>query len=166
MSEQQQNTVELNVHRVYTKDLTFVFNEKNIPQNPTAEEQAAASAVGFAVDVQVQDLQQNDLVDINVFLNLVIGAQDKPIAKFEIVEGALFVCKGLPEEIKAQALYFDGAAVVWPYITNTLDKLLVRAGLAPLYLGSQDFRTIFQQTLAQRQLEADRAAAENAEAAA
>lgn len=147
----EQNSVELNVHRVYTKDLTYVFNEKNVPVNPTAEENAKATEVGFAVDVQVQDLQQDDLVDINVFLNLVIGDRENPVVKFEVVQGAIYICKGLPDDVKPQALYFDAAATVWPYIANNLDKLLVRSGLPPLYMATQDFRAIFQQTLAQRQ---------------
>ncbi|RIY37177.1 protein-export chaperone SecB [Psittacicella gerlachiana] len=150
MSEQQ-TTVELNIHRVYTKDLSYVFNEKNLPVNASPEENAKATEVGFAVDVQVQDLQQDDLVDINVFLNLIIGPHDNPVAKFEIVQGAIYVCRGLPDSVKPQALYFDAAATVWSYITSKLDKLLLRSGMPPLYLGTQNFRAIFQETLAQRQ---------------
>lgn len=150
MSEKE-NSVELNIHRVYTKDLTYVFDQKNLPVHGSADENARATDVGFAVDVQVQDLQQDDLVDINVFLNLIIGPHDKPIVKFEVIQGAVYVCRGLPDEVKAQALYFDAAATLWPYISSTLDKFLVRSGLPPLFLSTQNFRSIFQQTLAQRQ---------------
>lgn len=147
MSEQQ--TVELNIHRVYTKDLTYVFNQENLIGSST--EAVRSTDVGFAVDVQVQDLQQDDLVDINVFLNLIIGPHDNPIVKFEIIQGAVYVCRGLPDDVKAQALYFDAAATLWPYISSTLDKFLVRSSLPPLFLSTQNFRSIFQQTLAQRQ---------------
>ncbi|RIY32475.1 hypothetical protein CKF54_04675 [Psittacicella hinzii] len=150
MSEQQ-NTVELNILRVYTKDLSYVFNSNNLPVNASAEESAKATEVGFAVDVQVQDLGRDDLVDINVVLNLVIGDRNNPVVKFETVQGALFVCRGLPDQVKPQALYFDGAQTLWPFITNKLDKLLTRSGMPPLFLGTQNFRAIFQETLAQRQ---------------
>lgn len=151
MSEQE-TTVELNIHRVYTKDLSYVFNENNLPVAAhTAEANAKSTEVAFAVDVQVQDLQQDDLVDINVLLNLIIGPRDNPVVKFEIVQGAIFVCRGLAENIKPQALYFDAAATVWSYIVSYLDKLLLRSNMPPLYLGTQNFRAIFQETLAQRQ---------------
>lgn len=156
MSEQQ-NPVEFNVVRVYTKDLTYVFDDAAaaaISQNSSPEELQAATQVGFAVDVQVNDLQQEDLVEVNVLLNLQIGDQARPTAKFEVVQSAIYVCRNLPEEVRAQALYFDAAATLWPYITNTLDKFLTRSGIPPMYLNTQDFRSIFQQTLAQRQMNA------------
>lgn len=152
MSEQN-NSVEFNVVRVYTKDLTYVFNEEAINSASPAD-QENATRVAFAVDVQVNDLEQEDLVEINVLLNLLIGDSEKPTVKFEVVQSAIYVCRNLPEEIRAQALYFDAAATLWPYVTTTLDKFLVRSGIPPMYLNTQDFRAIFQQTLAQRHVEA------------
>lgn len=158
-NEQHLENVELNVLRTYTKDLTFVLNENNFPQSASPEEAERANAIGFAVDVQVHDLQQDDLVDISVFLNLVIGDREAPVVKYEALQGGIFRAKNLPEEVKSQALYYDCAAVLWPFITNNLDNLLVKAGIPPLYLGCQDFRAIFQQTLASRQQQAQAQAA-------
>ena len=65
----------------------------------------------------------------------------------EVQQGGVFRIRGLPDDRLRRVLATNCPGILFPYIRETIDTLVVKGGFPPLMLGSVNFDAMFDEAL-------------------
>jgi preprotein translocase subunit SecB len=81
----------------------------------------------------------------------------------EVEQAGIFQVVGVQGLQLAQVLSSNCPSVLFPYLRETMDNLIVKGSFAPAYLAPVNFEAIFANALRKKQKELQEAAATEAE---
>lgn len=142
----QQQAVQFGLQRVYVKDVSF-----------EAPSGVLAIQPGFQPKVS-QDLGTNvnkvaeDLYEVVLSLTATVKAdEDKTAFLVEVHQAGLFSVKGLEGKQLERLLSSQCPQMLFPYVRELVDSMVVRGGFPPLMLPPINFDALFAQAVAQAQ---------------
>lgn len=145
MSENQQIEVQLRVERMYIKDASF--------ESPGAPSVFASQfQPNFQVDI---NSTVNSLGDHRheVVLAITVTAKrnEEHVAYIaEVHQAGIFEVKGVEGGALRQVQGIACPNMLFPYVREALDGLIVKGGFPPLQLAPVNFDTLFRQAAAQQ----------------
>ena len=133
---------EFALERIYIRDLSFesprapdVFREPWQPQ--------------LQLDI---NSRTNGLTDerYEVVLTVTVHARSgagQTVMIVEVQQGGVFRIRGLPEDRLRRVLATNCPGILFPYVRETIDTLVVKGGFPPLMLAPVNFDAMFDEAL-------------------
>jgi preprotein translocase subunit SecB len=133
---------EFSLERIYIRDLSFesprapeVFREPWQPQ--------------LQLDI---NSRTNSLGDerFEVVVTVTVNGKSpagQTVMIVEVQQGGVFRIRGLPEERLRRVLATNCPGILFPYIRETIDTLVVKGGFPPLMLAPVNFDAMFDEAL-------------------
>ena len=88
-------------------------------------------------------------VVLTVTVNL-RGPDGSSAAIIEVQQAGLFRVRDIPEEQRARMLATLCPNILFPYVRETVDSMMVRGGLPPLHLAPVNFDALFDEAVKRR----------------
>jgi len=142
-TEQQQTSV--SIKKIYLKDTSF--ETPNTPQIFTEEFQPEVS-------VHLQNTATSIAEQIfEVVLNITITTKikDKTAYLIEVQQAGLFEIQGMSKETLPRFLGTYCPHMLFPYLRQTIDDMLMKGGFPAFLLTPVDFDVIYEEQLQQQQ---------------
>ena len=123
-----------------------IYLKKNIFESPN-------SARIFATDWKPEttldlNISHTPLEDdrYEVVVTVEITAQNEEMAAFNLIvdQAAIFVISGFPEDRLEEAINSACPSIIFPYLRETVDHSLLKAGYPPLMLAPINFDAMFK----------------------
>jgi len=151
MTEQATPQPQFALQRIYVKDLSFesplgasLFTMKLTPQ------------VKLDMNTRHSKLD-GDLYEVVLSVTVTATQDDKTAFVVEVQQAGLFGCSNIPEQQLDQVLRAFCPNILFPYLRETVDSLVVRGGLPALQLSPVNFDALYQQAKAQQAAKANEA---------
>jgi preprotein translocase subunit SecB len=82
-----------------------------------------------------------------VTLTVELTAKNEEIAAFNLIidQAAMFIISGFPEDRLDEALNSACPSIIFPYLRETVDQTLLRAGYPPLMLAPINFDMMYKE---------------------
>ncbi len=144
--EQEQPTY--NIAHIYLKNMSF--------ENPKAPESLMKSQgdpkVSMDIGTSSKSLE-NDMrhVSLNVTIKLLSGEDESVIYLVEVDQACIVQIKGFDNETTRRILAVTTPTTLLPYIRETIDSIVTKAGYAPLRIAPINFDTLYQEAMKQEQ---------------
>ena len=145
------------LQRVYLKDSSF-----ESPNSPMIFQKAWKPEVKMDLNTKHKPVGEN-LYEVVVSVTLTTTVEDMTAYIVEVQQAGVCLVQGLEGAPLAQALGAFGPNLIFPYLRESIDTLLVKGSFPPAMLAPVNFDAIFAQALMKRQQEAAAAAATEAE---
>jgi len=157
LQEGQQAQVGFALDRVYVKDLSF--------ESPNSPEVFAKEwDPKFKMDLNTKHKPVTDEVyEVTVCVTLTATVDGMTAYIAEVEQAGIFQVVGVQGLQLAQVLSSNCPSVLFPYLRETMDNLIVKGSFAPAYLAPVNFEAIFASALRKKQQELQEAAATEAE---
>ncbi len=149
MTEQAQPQFAL--QRIYVKDLSF-----ESPLGASLFQMKLSPQVKMDMNTRHSKLD-GDLYEVVLSVNVTATQDDKTAFVAEVQQAGLFGCSNIPEEQLDQVLRAFCPNILFPYLRETIDSLVVRGGLPALQLSPVNFDALYQQAKAQQTAKAGEA---------
>ena len=146
MSEQETNTAQFALQRIFIKDLSF-----ESPKSPEIFRTQWQPKINLELNSKHLALEE-DLYDVT--LQITVTARDEAdevVYLSEIQQSGIFLIKGIEEEQLKQTLGAFCPSVLFPYARESIDSLVVKGSFPPLMLAPVNFDAIYEQGLQQRE---------------
>ena len=146
MSEQEGNTAQFSLQRIFIKDLSF-----ESPKSPEIFRTQWQPKINLELNSKHMTLEE-DLYDVT--LQITVTARDESdevVYLSEIQQSGIFLIKGLEEAALKQTLGAFCPSVLFPYARESIDSLVVKGSFPPLMLAPVNFDAIYEQGLQQRE---------------
>lgn len=155
MSEQEQQQPVFNIEKIFVKDLSV-----EVPNAPAIYMEREAPKIDVQMNTQGGPIAEGVY---QVLLTVTVSAkvQDRTMFLVEAAQGGIFRIAGVPQEQVELVLGITCPNLLFPYVRETISDAVGRAGFMPLYLNPVNFEAIYQQRMAQAQVEAQAAAQPN-----
>jgi preprotein translocase subunit SecB len=146
------------MQRIYTKDLSF-----ESPSTPGVFKKAYQPKVN--VDLNTRSSELDDPGNFEVVLKITVTAVIEGETAFlaEVQQAGIFFIAGFTEDQLRRVLGISAPNILFPYVRECIDNLIVKGGFPPIMLAPVNFEALFEQAMAQA---AQQAAAREAAAAA
>lgn len=140
---------QFDIQKVYVKDLSL-----ETPNSPLIFAEQWQPQINLQINSVAQQLAEQTF---EVVLTLTVTAKqgDKTAYLVEIKQAGLFALKGFPNEQLGPVLGAFCPNLLFPYVREAVDALLIKGGFPPLALKPVNFDAIYMQ-----QLQAQRAASQ------
>ena len=149
MSEQEQQ-VRVETRRIFMRDLSF--------ESPHAvkglEGKDWKTEINLNVNPQSIGLGDN-LFEVRLRSTVTCRNKKKTIYVVEVVQAGIFFIAGLAEEQRKKVLNTFCPNMLFPYIRETVDGLLVKGGFPPLMLAPINFDALYEQSRQEQTNEKD-----------
>ena len=131
------------IQRIYLKDLSF---------------ESPIGAKAFTTQIQPKIDQElgteskkiaDNLYEAVLKLTITASVEDKPAFLVEVHQAGLFAVKGLEGGPLQHILSSQCPQMLFPYVRELVDSLVVRGGFPPLMLPPINFDALFAQAVAQ-----------------
>lgn len=86
---------------------------------------------------------EEGLYEVTITLSITAENQDKRAFMVEVDQAALFAINGFSEQQKAEALGAACPAVMFPYVRETIDHILLKGGFPPLMIAPVNFDALY-----------------------
>ncbi len=153
-----ENQPQFSLQRVYLKDVSF--EAPNTPQVFTKEWKPE---VKLDLNTGAQKLDDTHY-EVSIKVTVTATNQEETAFLVEIVQAGLFVLANIPEDQVRPMLGALCPNILFPYLRENVDSLVIKGGFPALVLAHINFDALFQQRLAQEAAEADAGVEANAEA--
>ena len=160
MSEENQNNAaaeqaqgsQFSLQRIYIKDLSF-----EAPKSPDVFRKEWAPKIEMQLSTGFSHLEE-DFYEVGLGITVTARVDDEVAFIAEVEQAGIFLIQGLDEASQGHALGSFAPSLLFPYVRETLDNLVVKGSFPALMLAPVNFDAIYAQELQRRQ-----EAAENAE---
>ena len=132
-----------NVHRIYTKDVSFeaphspgIFNVKWEPKVDFDLQ------MGSSVLSEAESLYEV-VLHLTVTIKLGEGQEEKSAFLIEVQQAGAFTVKNLPEDDIKLVLATTSAAILFPYANEAISNLAMRGGFPQLILPPINFEAMY-----------------------
>jgi len=134
-----------------------IYLKKNIFTSPNS-----ASVFGTdwkpetTLDLNIANTAIDDDGRYEVIISVKVTATNENIVAFshEVDQAALFLISGFPDERLEEALNSACPLIMFPYLRETIDHVLMKAGYPPLMLAPINFDAMYKEKLANKEAEA------------
>ncbi|MEM7101261.1 MAG: protein-export chaperone SecB [Pseudomonadota bacterium] len=147
--EQKQIEVQLRVERMYVKDLSF--ESPGAPSIFSGEFQPK-----FQVDLNTSvNSLGDDRHEVVLSVTTTASRTDDRVAYIaEVHQAGIFEVKGVEGAALQQVVSIACPNMLFPYVREALDSLIVKGGFQPLQLAPVNFEQLYMQAVANRKNEA------------
>tara|TARA_R110001592_G_scaffold7032_2_gene39446 strand:+ start:13064 stop:13555 length:492 start_codon:yes stop_codon:yes gene_type:complete len=136
------------LQRIYVKDISF-----ESPNSPAVFQKQWKPEVKMDLNTKNAKLGDNHYeVVVSVTLTVTVDSMTAYIV--EVQQAGIFVVEGLEGNHLAQALSAFCPNLLFPYLRETIDTVLVKGSFPAMMLAPVNFDAIFAQAVMQRQKEA------------
>jgi preprotein translocase subunit SecB len=133
-----------------------IYLKKNIFTSPNS-----ASVFGTdwkpetTLDLNIANTAIDDDGRYEVIISVKVTATNENIVAFshEVDQAALFLISGFPDERLEEALNSACPLIMFPYLRETIDHVLMKAGYPPLMLAPINFDAMYKEKLANKEAE-------------
>lgn len=136
------------LQRVYVKDISF-----EAPNTPIVFQKPWKPEVQMDLNTKQSKLGEN-VHEIVVSVTLTAKVEDMTAYIVEVQQAGICMIQGLEGGALAQALNAFGPNLIFPYLRETIDSVLVKGGFPPAMLAPVNFDAIFAQAVMKKQQEA------------
>ncbi|HEY9035584.1 MAG TPA: protein-export chaperone SecB [Pseudomonadales bacterium] len=142
MTEQAQPQFAL--QRIYVKDLSF-----ESPLGVSLFQMKLAPQVKMDMNTRHSKIEEG-VYEVVLSVNVTATQDDKTAFVVEVQQAGLFGCNNIPEPQLDQVLRAFCPNILFPYLREAVDSLVVRGGLPALQLSPVNFDALYQQARAQQ----------------
>lgn len=148
-AEEQQAAFELQIQRIYVKDVSF-----EAPNLPTIFQQEWKPQLGFELDTQTIQLDE-DLYEVTLHINVETKLEDTGDTAFicEVKQAGVFTIKGLEGIQLAHCLASQCPNMLYPYARELIASLVNRGTFPALNLSPVNFDALFMDYLERQRAE-------------
>ncbi len=132
------------LQRIYVKDLSF-----ESPLGVELFQLKLAPQIKMDMNTRHSSVGEN-LYEVVLGVTVTATQSDKTAFVVEVQQAGLFGCAGIPEAQLDQVLRAFCPNILFPYLRESIDNLVVRGGLPPLQLAPVNFDALYQQARAQQ----------------
>jgi len=143
------------LQRIYVKDISF-----ESPNSPAVFQKQWKPEVNMDLNTKNTKLGENHY-EVVVSVTLTVTVEGMAAYIVEVQQAGIFVVQGLESGHLAQALNAFCPNLLFPYLRETIDTVVIKGSFPAMMLAPVNFDAIFAQAVAQRQKEAEAAAAES-----
>lgn len=138
-TEQEQPSFELQIQRIYVKDVSF-----EAPNLPTIFHQEWKPQLSFELDTQTIQLDE-DLYEVVLHINVGTTMEDSGDTAFicEVKQAGVFTIRGLEGVQLAHCLASQCPNVLYPYARELIASLVNRGTFPALNLSPVNFDALF-----------------------
>lgn len=144
-----ENQPQFALQRVYLKDVSF-----EAPNSPQVFTKEWKPEVKLDLNTGAQKLDDSHY-EVSVKVTITATNDDQTAFLVEIVQAGLFVLANIPEEQVRPMLGALCPNILFPYLRENVDSLVIKGGFPALVLAHINFDALFQQRLAQEAAEAN-----------
>lgn len=150
MADNQQP--QFGLQRIYVKDVSF-----EAPNSPQAFTKEWKPEIKLDLNSGARKLDDNHW---EVFIKVTITATNAGETAFlvELAQAGLFAFVNIPEQQTGPMLGALCPNILFPYLRESVDALIVKGGFPALMLAPINFEALYQQRLAQEAAQAQQAA--------
>jgi preprotein translocase subunit SecB len=143
----QQQEVQFNMQRIYTKDISF-----ETPNSPAVFQKEWKPEIKLDIDTRTQELGPNLF---EVILTITVTATNEGETAFlcEVQQAGIFAISDMPDNNRAHMLGSYCPNMLFPYARETVSNLVNRGTFPVLNLAPVNFDAIFAQYVQKRQQE-------------
>lgn len=144
---QQQQEVQFNLQRIYTKDISF-----ETPNSPAVFQKEWKPEIKLDIDTKASEVNPGLY---EVVLSVTVTATNEGETAFlcEVQQAGIFAIGEMPENAKAHMLGSFCPNMLFPYARETVSNLVNRGTFPVLNLAPVNFDAIFAQYVKKRQEE-------------
>ncbi len=136
---------EFALERIYIKDLSF-----ESPQAPAVFQGQWQPNVQLDINSKATALSEDRFeVVLTVTVN-VRGQEGARVAIVEVQQAGLFRAREIAEPQRSRMLATLCPNILFPYVRETIDSMMVRGGLPPIHLAPVNFDALFDEAVKHR----------------
>lgn len=152
-NEEQQTPFELQIQRIYVKDVSF-----EAPNLPNIFHQEWKPQLGFELNTDSQQIGE-DTYEVTLHINVQTTLEDSGDVAFicEVKQAGVFTITGLEDNYLTHCLASQCPNILYPYARELISSLVNRGTFPALNLSPINFDAMFLDYLAQQQAEAENA---------
>lgn len=139
---------QISVQRIYLKDLSF-----ESPQSPDIFRMEWKPNVKMDLSSKHRGLG-NDLHEVTLAVTVTVEQEEKAVFLIEVQQAGIFLLSGLPDDALRHVLGTFCPEMLFPYVRETVDSLVVRGSFPALMLAPVNFEALFAQSQQQQAEEA------------
>ena len=143
------------LQRIYVKDISF-----ESPNSPAVFQKQWKPEVNMDLNTKNTKLGDNHY-EVVVSVTLTVTVEGMAAYIVEVQQAGIFVVQGLESGHLAQALNAFCPNLLFPYLRETIDTVVIKGSFPAMMLAPVNFDAIFAQAVMQRQKEAEAASAES-----
>jgi preprotein translocase subunit SecB len=132
------------LQRIYVKDLSF-----ESPLGVDLFQLKLAPQINMDMNTRFSKIS-DDQYEVVLGVTVTAKQDDKTAFVVEVQQAGLFQCAGIEGEGLDRVLRSFCPGILFPYMREAIDNLVVRGGLPPLQLAPVNFDALYQQALAQQ----------------
>lgn len=136
------------LQRIYVKDVSF-----ESPNSPVIFQKPWKPETKMDMNTKHKTLGEG-LYEIVVTVTLTTTIEDMTAYIIEVQQAGICIVQGLEGPALAQALNAFGPSLIFPYLRESIDSVLVKGSFPPAMLAPVNFDAIWAQALMQQQKEA------------
>ena len=144
-NEQQENTQQFALQRLYVKDLSF-----ESPQSPSVFTKQWQPKVKVDLNTKSDKIDE-DLFEVVVTVTITTTVEDETAFLVEVQQAGLFLIKGLEGEQLRQVLAIMCPNLLFPYAREAVDNLVIKGSFPPVALQPVNFEALYAQAVKQAQ---------------
>ncbi|MCT7360451.1 MAG: protein-export chaperone SecB [Thalassobium sp.] len=152
MADNQQPQFAL--QRIYVKDASF-----EAPNSPQAFSKEWKPEIKLDLNSGARKLDDNHY-EVSVKVTITATNDGETAFLVELIQAGLFAMVNIPEQQLKPMLGAMCPNILFPYLRESIDNLVVKGGFPALMLAPINFDALFQQRLQQEAQQAQEAAAE------
>jgi len=154
-AQDQQAQAGFSLQRIYVKDVSF-----ESPNTPQIFDKDWKPEVKMDLNTKNTKVGDN-LYEVVVCVTLTTSVEGMTAYIIEVQQAGLFMVQGLEGIQLAQAVNAYCPNLLFPYLRETIDSILVKGSYPAMMLAPVNFDAIFAQAMMQKQKEAAEAAGES-----
>ena len=139
---------QLALQRIYIKDMSF-----ESPQAPTIFLEQGNPQVKLDIGSAARKINE-ELFEVILTVTATATRDEKTVYLVEIQQAGAFAVVGIEGADLEKALTTFCPNVLFPYLRESVDGLLIKGGFPPLHLAPMNFEAIYAQAKARQQQEA------------
>lgn len=139
MSETTQNLPQLEVLRIYIKNLSL-----EVPAAPAIFQQDYRPEISVDLNINHAYLE-NQVYEVTLTVTVTATTEEKTVFLVEAQQAGIFQITGFPEEQLDHILEAYVPTVLFPYAREAISSLVTRASFPPVILAPMNFDAIYRQ---------------------
>ena len=136
---------EFSIERVYIRDLSF-----ESPRSPDVFREQWQPNIQLEINTRANNLGEERYEVILMVTAHAKNAAGQTMMIVEVQQGGIFRIKGLPDDRLRRLLATQCPGILFPYIRESVDSLVVKGGFPALQLAPVSFESMFEEALRQR----------------
>ena len=146
MAENKQNQA-FAIKRVYLKDLSF-----EAPLGADAFIEKWRPTINQDLNLNTKKVR-DDHYEVALRVTLTARIEEKTAFLIEIHQAGLFLISGIPDEKLPQLLNTVCPNILFPYIREAIDTIVVKGAFPPIMLSPINFDALYAQAMEKRQMD-------------